>query len=143
MAFDKVINWGLAFFGFCIMAFLLFKLEQVFSASPTAEASKQAIQNFQISIWCGWLLITGPAIYFRWKYANHILFILDYLIAISAFIILGVYVNKGTELELWSLGETFRGNISFMVMRNILLICGMTAFIHAAIWWFSKRWHRS
>jgi hypothetical protein len=58
MAFDKVINWGLAFFGFCIMAFLLFKLEQVFSASPTAEASKQAIQNFQISIWCGWLLIT-------------------------------------------------------------------------------------
>ncbi|PKD20370.1 hypothetical protein APR41_13910 [Salegentibacter salinarum] len=142
MAFYKVINWAFAVLGFCVMALFLFKLEQAFSATPTAEAAQQALQNFQISIWCGWLLITGPAIYFRWKAGNHILFIIDYLIAVTAFIIFGVYVNRGAELELWSLGDSFRGNVTFLVIRNILLICGMTAFIHAAIWWFSKRWHR-
>ncbi|PRX48847.1 hypothetical protein [Salegentibacter salegens] len=142
MAFKNVINWGIAVLGFCIIAFFLFRLEQAFSATTTAKAAQQAIQNFQISIWVGWLLITGPAIYVRWKYANHILFIIDYLIAITAFIILGVYVNRGAELELWALGNSFRGNVTFMLLRNILLICGMTAFIHAAIWWFSKRWHR-
>lgn len=142
MTFEKGINWGFAVLGICVIVFFLFRVEQALSATTTAETVQKAIRNFQISIWIGWLLITVPAIYFRWKYAKHILFIIDYLIVITAFILLGVYINRGAELELWSLADSFKGNITFMILRNILLICGMTAFVHAAIWWFSKRWHR-
>ncbi|MBZ9631290.1 hypothetical protein LB465_10915 [Salegentibacter sp. LM13S] len=142
MTFKNVISWSIAGLGFCLIAFFLFKLEQAFSEIETAQVVQQAIQNFQISIWIGWILITGPAIYLRWKYGNQLLFIINYLTVITAFIFLGFYVNRGAELELWSLGDSFRENVIFMVIMNILLICGMTAFVQAAIWWFSKKWHR-
>ncbi|MBZ9730631.1 hypothetical protein LB467_13125 [Salegentibacter sp. JZCK2] len=143
MSYKNVISWGIAVLGFSLIVFFFFKVEQAFSDTKTVDDVQQAIENFQISIWCGWVLLTGSAIYLRWKNGKHTLFIMVYLIAITAFVILGLYVNQGAELELWSLGSSFRENVTFMVIINILLICGMTALIQGAIWWFSKKWHRS
>lgn len=142
MSLKNLFSWIIAGLGFALILFYLFNLQKAFSSVLEPGKTYQAIKNYQISIWCGWLLITSSAIYNRWKKNNHILFAIDYFIMVTAFIFLGYYLNLGVEIELWGVGDFVEQRIIFIILKNILLICLMTAFIHIAIWWFSKRWHR-
>ena len=142
MKLKNIIPWTVAGFGLGVMLFYLFKVENAFSEMKSPEEVRFAIRNYHISIWCGWVLMTSSATYYQWTKKKYALFALDYLIVILAFIFLRHYLNLGEERDLWSFGDTFKMSVNYMSMRNALLMIFMTAFVQAAIWLFSSKWHR-
>lgn len=142
MSAKKLISWIVAGLGFVLIVIFLFRLDQSFSEIQDSKIIPVAIKNYHLSIWCGWILITFSAIYASWKKNTHLLFIIDYLIMITAFILLGYYMDKAVTYNLWTVGTSLQQGVFFMVIKNIILICVMTGFIQASLWWFSKRWHR-
>lgn len=142
MSGKYLFSWVPASLGLGLIVFFLISLHTSFSGNVNTEETLQALKNYQISIWCGWLLITGAGIYLRWTKGVHSIFIINYISVFIAFLLFGYYLNLGVERNLWDIQSVFSEKLLFIVLKNILLICGMTAFVHAAIWWFSKRWHR-
>ena len=132
----KLLSWILAGSGFCLSAFFLFKLQEAFSIDHNTEGVEEALQNYHISIWCAWILITIPAIYLRWKYKLHHLFIFNYFFIALSYLLLGYYLDQGINDELLKI------SVFHITFQYVLVISVITAFIHIAIWWFSKKWHR-
>ncbi|SHG50198.1 hypothetical protein SAMN05444483_11414 [Salegentibacter echinorum] len=142
MSGKNLFSWIFAGLGLGIILFFLIILHSSFSGNGDSEQTLQALKHYQISIWCGWLLLTGASTYLRWTKGIHTLFIITYTSAFIAFLFFGYYLNLGVERNLWDIPNVYDKKLFFVILKNILLICGMTAFVHAAIWWFSKRWHR-
>lgn len=142
MKLKTLIPWVTVGLGLGVIILYLIKVEQAFSELKSAEDVRLSVRNFQISIWCAWVLITSSATYYQWTQKKYILFVLDYLIVIIAFIFLRHYLNFGEEEGLWKLGGSIIKGTNYLTMRNTLLICFMTAFVQAALWLFSSKWHR-
>lgn len=142
MKTKTLIPWAAVGLGLDVIILYLIKVEQAFSELKSAEEVRLSVRNFQISIWCAWVLMTSSATYYQWTKKKYSLFVLDYIIVIVAFIFLRHYLNLGEEKNLWSFGDTFMKGSNYITLRNALLICFMTAFVQAAIWLFSSKWHR-
>lgn len=142
MKTKTLIPWAIVGLGLGVIILYLLKVEHAFSELKSAEDVRLSVRNFQISIWCAWVLITSSATYYQWAQKKYILFVLDYLIVIIAFVFLRHYLNLGEEKGLWSFGDRFIMGSNYITLRNALLICFMTAFVQAAIWLFSSKWHR-
>ncbi|MBZ9652459.1 hypothetical protein [Psychroflexus montanilacus] len=142
MTHKTALSWIITGIGMAIIVIFFCIVDSSFSDQMTKDEIKISIQNYQISIWIGWIIMTVSAIYRQWKSKNYVLFLIDYVIVITAFIGLGYFLGKGQELGLWTFSNSFTQGIEFNVIRNIFLICFMTGFIQAAIWLFSSKWHR-
>ena len=86
MKTKTLIPWAAVGLGLGVIILYLIKVEQAFSELKSAEDVRLSVRNFQISIWCAWVLITSSATYYQWTQKKYILFVLDYLIVIVAFI---------------------------------------------------------
>lgn len=142
MPSKQLIPWIISGLGLGIIVLFLIKLDYSFSEIQSAEDLRLSVRNFQISIWCGWVLMTSAATYYQWTQKEYTLFIVDYLTVLISFVFLRYYLGLGEEKNLWTLGDTFKTGANYMTMRNALLMFFMTAFVQAAIWLFSSKWHR-
>lgn len=142
MKTKTLIPWAAVGLGLGVIILYLIKVEQTFSELKSTEDVRLTIRNFQISIWCAWVLITSSATYYQWTQKKYILFVLDYLIVIVAFIFLRHYLYTGEAEGLWKLADSVIKGTDYLTIRNTLVICFMTAFVQAAIWLFSSKWHR-
>ncbi|WP_127844343.1 hypothetical protein [Psychroflexus aestuariivivens] len=142
MSAKKLISWSVAGVGLVLILYFLISLENAFSEIKSSEDVQNALRNYHISIWCGWVIITSSATYFQWTQKKYSIFVFDYLIIILAFIFFRHYLNLGEEEDLWSFGDSFKMSSNYMSMQKALLMIFMTAFVQAAIWLFSSKWHR-
>ncbi|NEV94719.1 hypothetical protein G3567_11245 [Psychroflexus sp. YR1-1] len=118
MKMKRGIPWIVTGLGLFIIILYLINVERAFSELKSAENVRLSVRNFQISIWCAWVLITSSATYYQWTLKKYTLLVLDYLIVIIAFIFLRHYLNLGEAKNLWSFGGAFIMGSNYMTIEK-------------------------
>lgn len=134
---------------FLFLAILLYPIFALFNAVGDLNGSKElpealdAVLHYQISIWVSWLVLVSASIYFKWTKHKNFFFFFTYAFLIVAFGFLG-YLSQNLVTE-YDLPNKFRDQYSFGVLhalQHIISSVVLTAFLQAAVWWFTRRWHR-
>lgn len=133
---------------FLFLAVLLYPIFTLFKAvgdPGTAELQEalDSVLHYQISIWVSWLVLVSVSIYFKWVKQKNFFFFFTYAFLIVAFGFLG-YLSQELVTH-YDLPNKFSDNYSFGVLQalqHIISSVVLTAFLQAAVWWFTRRWHR-
>ncbi|MCY2687263.1 hypothetical protein [Salinimicrobium sp. TH3] len=123
--------------------FSLFKVVGDLNGAELQEAL-DSLLHYQISIWVSWLVLVSASVYFKWTRQKNFFFFFTYAFLVVAFAFLG-YMSQELVIE-YDLPNKFRDNYSFGVLQalqHIISSVVLTAFLQAAVWWFTRRWHRS
>ncbi|MCC8360231.1 hypothetical protein [Salinimicrobium sediminilitoris] len=122
--------------------FSLFKVVGDLNGAELQEAL-DSLLHYQISIWVSWLVLVSASVYFKWTRQKNFFFFFTYAFLVVAFAFLG-YMSQELVIE-YDLPNKFRDNYSFGVLQalqHIISSVVLTAFLQAAVWWFTRRWHR-
>ena len=123
--------------------FTLFNAVGDLNAEELQEAM-DAVLHYQISIWVSWLVLVSASVYFKWSKRKNFFFFFTYAFLVVAFSFLG-YLSQEV-VNTFELPNKFRDNYSFGVLhalQHIISSVVLTAFLQAAVWWFTRRWHRN
>ncbi len=134
---------------FLFLAVLLYPVFSLFKAvgdlsGVELQESLDSVLHYQISIWVSWLVLVSASVYFKWTRQKNFFFFFTYAFLVVAFGFLG-YMSQELVIE-YDLPNKFRDNYSFGVLQalqHIISSVVLTAFLQAAVWWFTRRWHRS
>lgn len=135
----------LILFGFLLIypGYSLIQVEQVNSGYAVLEEFQRSLTNFQISILVSWVFMIGIAIYYKWTREKNIFFFLIYIYLIISNIFFGIYF--GEMVTNYRIPTTFEDDYTIGVLKglqNFAVSAVLTALIQAAVWWFTRRWHR-
>jgi hypothetical protein len=133
---------------FLFLAVLLYPIFSLFKAvgdlnSEELQEALDSVYHYQISIWVSWLVLVSASVYFKWTRQKNFFFFFTYAFLVVAFAFLG-YMSQELVIE-FDLPNKFRDNYSFGVLQalqHIISSVVLTAFLQAAVWWFTRRWHR-
>lgn len=133
---------------FLFLAVLLYPAFALFNAVGEMDAgslhlAKEAVIHYQISVWLSWLILVSASVYFKWTHKQNFFFFFTYAFLIVAFGFLG-YLSQELLLN-YELPNKFRDDYSFgllQALQHIITSVVLTGFLQAAVWWFTKRWHR-
>lgn len=123
-------------------AWMLFRADEILG-EPVLQESENEILNYQISIWISWVVLACLAIYYKWTEQKNTFFNFTYGFVIVAFALYGyLYQSYVTAYDLPS---SFSDNYTLGVLialQSIVVSGILTAILQAAVWWFTRRWHR-
>lgn len=134
---------------FLFLTVLLYPLFTLFGAVGDLNASSlqeamDSVLHYQISIWLTWLVLVSVSVYFKWSRQKNFFFFFTYAFLVMAFGFLG-YLSQEVVTN-FDLPNKFRDNYSFGVLhalQHIITSVVLTGFLQAAVWWFTRRWHRA
>ena len=118
-------------------------VEQVLRAPEGLDEAEGAVGNFQVSIWISWVVMAVIAVYYKWTEKSNFFFSLAYVVLVVAFVFFGAYTQR--VITQFDLPSSFRDGYTMGVLiaaQNILVAGILTGFLQAAVWWFTRRWHR-
>lgn len=123
-------------------ALMLFKANEVFGISTMGETEKE-ILNYQISVWISWVVLASTAVYYKWTEKRNSFFYFTYGFLIVAFTVYGfLYQSFITGYNLPSpFSDTYTLGV-LAAFQNIIVSGILTVSLQAAVWWFTRRWHR-
>lgn len=133
---------------FLFLIVLLYPAFSLFHAvgevdNESLEEATGAVLRYQISVWVSWLVLVSASVYFKWTHKQNFFFFFTYAFLILAFGFLG-YLSQELILN-HDLPNKFRDDYSFGLLhalQHIITSVVLTAFLQAAVWWFTRRWHR-
>jgi len=123
--------------------FTLFQLDQAVSEATEFSLLESRLLNYQISIWISWVLLVSLGIYYKWTRKRNLFFTLTYGYLFVAFCIFGTYTQMAVNT--FQVPSSFEDDYTlgvFTAVQNIIVSAALTGFLHAAVWWFTRRWHR-
>lgn len=121
----------------------IFQLEQVLSSGGEILEAQAELEALQRSIWISWVILICLAIYYKWSYKRNLVFYLTYGFLFVSFVVFGIYVQR--LVTAYAVPTNFEdpGTLAvFSAVQNILVSVILTGFLQAAVWWFTRRWHR-
>lgn len=121
----------------------VFVLEEVISSGSSIREAESALVAFQRSIWITWILLVSMAVYYKWVKKRNFIFYFTYAFLFVAFAVYGIYVQRLVTAYDAPSGfeDTYTLGV-FSALQNILMSGILTGFLQAAVWWFTRRWHR-
>lgn len=133
---------------FLFLTVLLYPIFTLFNAvgdlnAPELQEALDAVLHYQISIWISWLVLVSASIYFKWTKKKNFFFFFTYAFLAVAFGFLGYLTQE--LLSAFDLPNKFKDTYSFGILhalQHIITSVVITAFLQAAVWWFTRRWHR-
>ncbi|WP_324718900.1 hypothetical protein [Salinimicrobium sp. HB62] len=134
---------------FLFLVILLYPIFTLFNAvgqlngPEELESAMDAVLHYQISIWVSWLVLVSASVYFKWTKQRNFFFFFTYAFLVVAFSFLG-YLSQELVTD-YELPNKFRDEYSFGILhalQHIITSVVLTAFLQAAVWWFTRRWHR-
>ena len=133
---------------FLFLAVLLYPVFTMFRAvgnlgTAELQPALNSVLHYQISIWVSWLVLVSASVYFKWIKKKNFFFFFTYAFLVVAFGFLG-YLSQVLMTE-YNLPNKFEDGYSFGVLhavQHIISSVVLTAFLQAAVWWFTRRWHR-
>lgn len=133
---------------FLFLAVLIYPAFALFNAvgevdEESLEVATDAIQHYQISVWVSWIVLVSASVYYKWTRQRNFFFFFTYSFLVVAFGFLG-YLSQEL-LNNYDLPNKFRDDYSFGLLQSlqhIITSVVLTAFLQAAVWWFTRRWHR-
>lgn len=121
----------------------VFVLDEAISLESSIRETESALIAFQRSIWITWILLVSMAVYYKWVKKRNFIFYFTYAFLFVAFSVYGIYVQK--LVTAYNLPSSFDDSYTlgiFSALQNILMSGILTGFLQAAVWWFTRRWHR-
>ncbi|WP_029034917.1 hypothetical protein [Salinimicrobium terrae] len=133
---------------FLFLAVLFYPIFTLFKAVGNLDGTElqealDSVLHYQISIWVSWLVLVSASIYFKWTKKKNFFFFFTYAFLVIAFAFLG-YLSQ-VLMTGYNLPNKFRDGYSFGVLhalQHIITSVVLTGFLQAAVWWFTRRWHR-
>lgn len=123
-------------------SYMLFRAEEILVTSPI-QNSEDGILSYQISVWISWVVLVSVAVFYKWTEKRNSFFSFVYGFIVVSFAVYGyLYQSFITSYELPS---PFKDDYTLgvlMALQNIVIAGVLTGFLHAAVWWFTRRWHR-
>lgn len=123
--------------------YTLVHLEQVRTEYGGMKLFQEGLNHYQISIWVVWLFMVALAIYYKWTSEKNIFFHTIYGFLLVAYLIYGWYLQQ--MVTYYGIETGFRDDYTLVVFKTIqsfAISAILTAFLQAAVWWFTRRWHR-
>lgn len=108
-----------------------------------ADGAQEDISGFLLSVWIVWLISTGIAIYHKWSQKEDVFFYVTYVILVLGFSVYGYLVQD--FVNTYGLDDGFRDDYTLGVLtalEQIAMAAVLTGMLQAAVWWFTRRWHR-
>lgn len=124
-------------------AITAFELFQVINSQGSEEMIEQQLSAYQLSIWLSWVGMVIISIYYKWTTERNDFFYFTYVFLLVGFGIYGFYFQK--TINILELESPFQDNYTlgvFAALRNLAVAGILTGFLQAAVWWFTRRWHR-
>lgn len=121
----------------------VFVLEEVISSGSSIREAESALIAFQRSIWITWILLVSMAVYYKWVKKRNFIFYFTYAFLFVAFAVYGIYVQR--LVIAYDVPSSFEDSYTlgvFSALQQILMSAILTGFLQAAVWWFTRRWHR-
>ena len=121
----------------------VFVLEEVISSQRVVREAESALVAFQRSIWISWIILVSMAVYYKWSKKRNFIFYFTYAFLFVAFSVYGIYVQR--LVVAYELPSSFEDSYTlavFSALQQILMSAILTGFLQAAVWWFTRRWHR-
>ncbi|NJY63740.1 hypothetical protein HC174_13405 [Salinimicrobium sp. CDJ15-81-2] len=121
----------------------VFVLEEVISSGSSIREAESALIAFQRSIWITWILLVSMAVYYKWVKKRNFIFYFTYAFLFVAFAVYGIYVQR--LVTAYDVPSSFEDSYTlgvFSALQQILMSAILTGFLQAAVWWFTRRWHR-
>lgn len=123
-----------------IQAFLVM---QSLELGQVLERVEYSILSYQISIWLTWTVFVIIAVYYKWTTESNFFFIFTYAFLLLSFSFFGYFIQE--MVNFFELPSNFEDNYTlgvFTAIQNFAVAALLTAFLQAAVWWFTRRWHR-
>lgn len=123
--------------------YTIYQLEQAIHLQNSPALAQNRLINFQISIWIVWVMLLCSAIFTKWVKKSNFTFYFTYGFVVVAFAVFGFYAQE--VINDFNLSSPFKDDYShgvFAAVQNIVTACALTAVLQAAVWWFTRRWHR-
>ncbi|MFZ0489628.1 MAG: hypothetical protein WBV11_02620 [Salegentibacter sp.] len=124
-------------------AFSLYKLLQLTARKAEVFRLFDALTSFQLSIWICWVFFAAVGVYYKWTRKGNFVFYLTYLFLFIGFALFGFFMQKVmVDYHIKpSFGDVYsRGTLTAIL--NLGYAVALTAFLQAAVWWFTRKWHR-
>lgn len=116
---------------------------QSLEAGYRVDRVEDSILSYQLSIWLTWLVFVIIAVFYKWTTEKNFFFILTYAFLLLSFGFFGYFVQA--LVNSFELPSTFEDDYTlgvFTALQNFAVAALLTAFLQAAVWWFTRRWHR-
>ncbi|UJH91804.1 hypothetical protein LZ575_03820 [Antarcticibacterium sp. 1MA-6-2] len=139
----KYLLAGIFFFLLLYPSIQAYLVMQSLELGQVVNRVERSILFYQISIWLSWIVFMIIAVYYKWTTENNFFFILTYAFLLLTFSFFGYFVQA--MVNFFELPSTFEDNYTlgvFTALENFAIAALLTAFLHAAVWWFTRRWHR-
>ena len=123
-------------------AFSLFNATEAIGNVAIGEA-REKVNTYQLSLWITWLVLASLSIFHKWTRRQNFFFHFTYAFIIVGFGIFG-YLNQSLVLG-YELQSQFKDTYTLGVLtalQSIITAAVLTIFLQAAVWWFTRRWHR-
>lgn len=123
-------------------AFSLFNVIEAVGTLPVREAEGSII-NYEVSIWITWVVLASISVYYKWNMKSNFFFFFTYGFLLITFGIIG-YLSQSV-ITIYNLPTHFEDSYTLGVLISVQKIISaviVTAFLQAAVWWFTRRWHR-
>lgn len=133
---------------FLFLAVLIYPLFTLFRAvgnlnGVELQDTLDSVLHYQVSIWVSWIVLVSASVYFKWTKQKNFFFFFTYAFLVVAFGFLG-YLSQELVTQ-FDLPNKFRDDYSYGILhalQHIISSVVLTAFLQAAVWWFTRRWHR-
>ena len=138
----KNVLWIIAILVLIYPIFALFNATEALGTTTVKGAENQVL-NYQVSIWITWVVLVSLAVYYKWTRKKNIFFFFIYAFLVVGFGIFG-YLTQNLILA-YDLPSQFSDTYTFgllIALQNIVTSAVLTGFLQAAVWWFTRRWHR-
>ncbi|MGB7843048.1 MAG: hypothetical protein WBL21_09670 [Salinimicrobium sp.] len=124
-------------------AFSLFNATEAIGNVDIGDA-REKVNSYQLSLWVTWLVLASLSVYHKWTRRQNFFFHFTYAFIIIGFGIFG-YLNQslGPGYELQSHFKHSSTLGIFTALQGIITAAVLTIFLQAAVWWFTRRWHRT
>ena len=119
-------------------AFSLFNAIEAIGTLSTNEA-EQSIVSYEIGVWITWLVLAAISIYYKWTTKSNFFFFFTYGYLILSFGIAG-YLSQSV-VTTYELPSHFEDSYTLGVLIAVQKIISgviLTAFLQAAVWWFTR-----
>jgi hypothetical protein len=122
--------------------YMLFHAGDAVDLEDVQEAS-DSILNYQISIWISWVFLVVIAIYYKWTEKRNSFFYFTYGFLLVSFSVFGYF--QQSLITAYDLPSPFDDQYTVGVvvaLQNLVASFILTALLQAAVWWFTRKWHR-
>ena len=123
-------------------AYMLFMAANSLDSGEIAPG-REAILNYQVSIWISWIFLVAIAVYYKWTEKRNSFFYFTYGFLVVAFAVFG-YLHQSL-VNIHDLPSPFQDGYTLGVLlflQNLVVSSILTGFLQATVWWFTRRWHR-